>query len=435
MLTTKQIEELHHNGRDRLVADISGLFLRIRPSSKSWAFLYTHPTSGKQVRISFGTYPKVQPTTARQLARDAFQLIAVGKDPKSEKLEKREAARLRDLASFEQVARDWHKHATATHEWTAGYSHRVLRMMELHAFPRLGKLPIGLITTTDVLDTLQAVSSSGTRETAVRLRESIQRTYRHAVTRNVLLPTENFMAKGVADFTLPAPRVKHMAAILDPVKLGQLLRDLDAYRGSVITKTALQLMPMIFQRPGQVRQMLWEQLDLDAAIWSCPGIQVKQTKTRRAQGGGADHIVPLPYQAVEILKGLHNVTGPSGPVFRSISRRSEKSRFMSDNTVNAAIRSLGYCTQGEITGHGFRATARTLIRERLGFDVEVIERHLAHESKEELGSAYDRAQFDEQRRQMIQVWADYLDQLKSKGEQSRQTQSDDIVAASMLDAT
>ncbi len=183
--------------------------------------------------------------------------------------------------------------------------------MELHAFPRLGKLPIGLITTTDVLDTLQVVSSSGTRETAIRLRESIQRTYRHAVTRNVLLPTENFMAKGVADFTLPAPRVKHMAAILDPVKLGQLLRDLDAYRGSAITKAALQLMPLIFQRPGQVRQMLWEQLDLTAAIWRCPGIQVKQTKTRHAQGGGADHIVPLPYQAVEIIKSLQNITGPT----------------------------------------------------------------------------------------------------------------------------
>src|SRR5690606_14486427 len=181
--------------------------------------------------------------------------------------------------------------------------------------------------------------------TAIRLRESIQRTYRHAVTRNVLLPTENFMAKGVADFTLPAPRVKHMAAILDPVKLGQLLRDLDAYRGSAITRAALQLMPLIFQRPGQVRQMLWEQLDLDAAVWNCPGIQVKQTKTRRAQGGGADHIVPLPYQAVEILKGLQNITGPTGPVFRSISRRSEKSRFMSTTwNRSATIMALGkYC--------------------------------------------------------------------------------------------
>ncbi|CAK7047295.1 MAG: Prophage integrase IntA [Kerstersia gyiorum] len=416
MLTIKQIDELGHDGRDRLVADIPGLFLRVRPSGKSWTFLYTNPASGKQTRISFGSYPKVQPATARQLTRDAFQLIAIGKDPKSEKLEKRQAARLRDLASFEQVARDWHKHATATHEWTAGYSHRVLRMMELHAFPRLGKLPIGLITTTDVLDTLQAVSASGTRETAIRLRESIQRTYRHAVTRNVLLPTENFMAKGVADFTLPAPRVKHMAAILDPQKLGQLLRDLDAYRGSAITKAALKLMPLIFQRPGQVRQMLWEQLDLAGAVWRCPGAQVKQTKSRRALGGGADHIVPLPYQAVDILKDLHRLTGPSGPVFRSISRRSESSRFMSDNTVNAALRSLGYNTQDEITGHGFRATARTLIRERLGFDVEVIERHLAHESKEELGSAYDRAQFAEQRRQMVQAWADYLDQLKGNRE-------------------
>ncbi|MCR4158007.1 tyrosine-type recombinase/integrase [Kerstersia gyiorum] len=416
MLSIKQIDELGHEGRDRLVADIPGLFLRVRPSGKSWTFLYTSPLSGKQARISFGSYPKVQPATARQLTRDAFQLLAIGKDPKSEKLEKRQAARLRDLASFEQVARDWHKHATATHEWTAGYSHRVLRMMELHAFPRLGKLPIGLITTTDVLDTLQAVSASGTRETAIRLRESIQRTYRHAVTRNVLLPTENFMAKGVADFTLPAPRVKHMAAILDPQKLGQLLRDLDAYRGSAITKAALKLMPLIFQRPGQVRQMLWEQLDLAGAVWRCPGSQVKQTKARRALGGGADHIVPLPYQAVDILKSLHRVTGPSGPVFRSISRRSESSRFMSDNTVNAALRSLGYNTQDEITGHGFRATARTLIRERLGFDVEVIERHLAHESKEELGSAYDRAQFAEQRRQMVQAWADYLDQLKGQRE-------------------
>src|SRR3546814_19349101 len=125
MLSIKQIDEFAHQGRDRLVADIPGLFLRIRPSGKSWAFLYTNPTSGKQARISFGTYPKVQPATARQLARHAFQLIAVGKDPRSEKLEKREAARLRDLASFEQIAPDWHTPATATHEWNAGYGHSI----------------------------------------------------------------------------------------------------------------------------------------------------------------------------------------------------------------------------------------------------------------------------------------------------------------------
>lgn len=413
MLTAKKVELATSAGPERLLSDGHGLYLRVRPEGKSWLFKYTLPGAGKPDKMSLGTWPKVTLLTARKVAAENRQLLAAGKDPKAERIERQEQARVRSLANFEAVARAWHAHASGLEEWGEQYSFKILRMLELHAFPKLGKLPIGLITLPVMLDTLMAVAKakSGTRETASRLRDVIRRIYAFAVTQGVLLPVENFMAPGVADLKLPKPRKKHRAALLDPARVGQLMRDMQAYGGHIIVCTLMRLMPLVFQRPRQVRLMDWEQLDLDAGTWNCPPELMKLTSARKALGGGGVHVVPLPRQAVALLRALLPVTGPSGPVFKSLSRRSEKTRYISDNTVNAALRAMGYSTQDDITGHGFRAMARTLIRERLGYDPDVIEAHLAHASKEELGAAYDRATFLAQRTMMVQAWADYLDEL------------------------
>lgn len=410
-LTTRVCDAVAPSDKERLLSDGYGLYLRVRPdAAKTWLFVFTSP-GGTRRKQAFGPYPTVSLVKARELANDARMLLAAGKDPQAEKIVKRATARKRDLSTFEVIGRAWHKHAQATHEWSESYSSKILRMLELHAFPSLGRYALGLILQAEILDVLHRVAKAGTRETATRLREKIQLIYAYAVTQGVIAPAENFMAPGVANFKLPTPRRRHHAALLDPPRIGQLLRDCHAYTGHFITRCALQLMPLLFQRPGQVRKMEWSQLNLDTGIWRCPPEIMKMTNARRLAGDIEDHIVPLPAQAVAILRDLYSLTGPTGPVFKSVSRRSEKSRFISDNTINAALRAMGYDTQKDITGHGFRAMARSLIRERLGWDKEVIERHLAHGSSEELGEAYDRTRFIDQRRQMVQAWADYLDEL------------------------
>lgn len=271
-------------------------------------------------------------------------------------------------------------------------------MLEIHAFRKIGRIPIGLLTPTDISELLMSVAVA-TKETAGELRAVIARTYRHAVTKEVLLASENFMAPGAADMTLPRHVVKSHAAKLTTVQVGQLMRDLKAYKGHVITVGCLQLMPLLFQRPGQLRQMKWDQMHLEDGLWVCPPSIMKMSRLAKESEHTEDHLVPLPTQAVAILRKLRMVTGPDGYVFRSPTRRSEKTKTISENTVNAALRSMGWDTQKQITGHGFRALARTLIKQELNWDKEEIERHLAHASDEELGGV------------MVQRWADYLDRL------------------------
>lgn len=414
-LTDRQCAACAPGDREYLLGDGGGLSLRVRPDgSKGWIFRYRNE-AGKAVKLGLGLYPKVGLAAAREKANDKRKLHDAGKDPKREKIEKSIVARKRRLDTFEKVARAWHRHATVVHEWSESYSHKQLRMLERHAIDDLGNNPIGLIDQIEVYAVLEKVSLAGTRETAIRLRESLQRIYRYAVTQGVLTVAENFMAPQVADFKLPAPRVHHHASLRDPAKVGQLMRDLRAYRGHFVTQCMLQVMPMLFQRPGQVRFMEWDQIDFEAGLWTCPPAIMKMTKAAKESEDAEPHIVPLPRQVLAILADLYRLTGHSGPVFKSVSRRSRKdgsySRYICENTVNAALRSMGYDTQKQITGHGYRSMARTMLKERLGWDKEVIERHLAHTSDEELGEAYDRTRFIEQRREMVQAWADYLDQL------------------------
>ncbi len=413
-LTVKTVEAAKPADKEYMLPDGDRLYLRIQPrGSKSWLFLYSD-IAGRRVKLTLGAYPAMSLAAARTAAEQQRLNLLAGKDPRQVMRAAHQEARRHALATFEKVAREWHAHAKQIHEWSEDYSQKILRQLELHAFPRLGRHPIGSLDRLDVLQCLEAVSLAGTRETAIRLRESLQRVFARAVTLGLLEPGQNYMAKGVADFKLRSPIVKHYATILEPGKIGQLLRDIRGYKGHYIVCCALRIMPYVFQRPGQIRKMEWEQLDLDAGIWICPPRMMKAREAHKNSGRVPPHAVPLPTQVVDILRQLHTVTGPRGPVFKSVSRRRGKSgysRYIADNTMNSALRALGYDTQTDITGHGFRAMARTLIRERLGWDREMIEKHLAHVSDEDLGEAYDRTRFIEQRHEMAQAWADYLDSL------------------------
>lgn len=399
-----------------LLGDGGGLHLRIRPGGergkKSWLFKYTN-SAGEKKKLGLGVYPDVGLAQAREAALGMRQLVSAGKDPKVDKAEKRIAARKRSLDTFEKMARQWHRHAAVVCHWSEGHSNKLLRMLEIHTFLKIGRVPIGLLTPPDINDLLMSVAMA-TKETAGELRSIVARIYRYAVTQEVLLASENFMAPGAADMTLPGHVVKSHAAKMTTMQVGQLMRDLRAYKGHVITVSCLRLMPLVFQRPGQVRQMRWDQLRLDEALWICPPSIMKLKRLAKESEHTEAHIVPLPTQAVEILRELYRITGPDGYVFKSPARRSEATKTISENTVNAALRSMGYDTQKQITGHGFRALARTLIKQELKWDKEEIERHLAHASDEELGDAYDRAKYVESRKKMVQAWADYLDELAAK---------------------
>lgn len=393
--------------KEYLLADGEGLYLRIRPTSKVWVYRYTD--AGKEAKLSLGRYPAVPLAAARKKARAEAEMRAAGVDPRLARREEAERSRLARLNTFELTARAWLAQARKDRQWSAGYAEKVMRHLELHIFPWIGGHAMETVAPTELVRCLHRIKDRGHLETAQRVREAVVHVYQYAVDLGVLDPARNFVNSRTGG--LPAPRSRHYAAITDPEELGRLLRDIAAYKGNVVTRAALRLAPMLFQRPGQLRLAHWEDIDLEGKLWRCPPEKMKMREWQKRDSRTPAHLVPLPRQALDVLRDLLPLTGPTGPVFRSMAKRSEATRYMSDNTVNAALRTLGYDTQEQITGHGFRATARTLVRELLGWDREVIERHLAHVSDEELGGSYDRATHLEQRRQMVQMWADLLDDL------------------------
>jgi integrase len=406
-LNELQIKAAPPRDREYLLADGEGLYLRVRPTGKVWVYRYKQ--LGKEAKLSLGQYPVVSLAAARKKARGEAERRSEGIDPREARREAEERERVSRLNTFELTARAWHAQAKKDREWSDGYAEKVLRHLELHIFPWIGALAMDTIAPTEVVRCLHRIKERGNLETAQRVREAVQHTFQYAVDVGTLDPARNFVSSRTGG--LPPPRSRHYAAITDPQKLGQLLRDMRAYNGNIITRAALQLSPLLFQRPGQLRMAHWEDVDLDQALWRCPPEKMKLREWKKRDIRTPVHLVPLPTQAVEILRDIFPLTGPNGPIFRSMAKRSEKTRYMSDNTVNSALRTLGYDTKEQITGHGFRATARTLIRELLGWDREVIERHLAHVSDEELGGSYDRTTHLNQRCRMIQLWADLLDDL------------------------
>jgi integrase len=408
-LNELQIKAAAPRDKEYLLADGEGLYLRVRPTGKVWVYRYTW--HGKAAKLSLGRYPVVTLAAARKKARAEAEKRSDGVDPREARRVAAERERVAHLNTFERMSRVWHAQAQKDREWSASYAQKVMRHLELHVFPWIGALAMETIAPTEVVRCLHRIKERGNLETAQRVREAVQHVFQYAVDVGALDPSRNFVSSRTGG--RPPPRARHYAAITDPQKLGQLLRDMRAYNGNVVTRAALLLSPLLFQRPGQLRLAHWEDVDLEQALWRCPPEKMKLREWKKRDPRTPAHLVPLPTQAVAILRDIFPLTGPTGPIFRSMAKRSEKTRYMSDNTVNSALRTLGYDTKEQITGHGFRATARTLIRELLGWDREVIERHLAHVSDEELGGSYDRTTHLEQRYRMIQVWADLLDALEA----------------------
>lgn len=377
----------------------------------AWRLDYTYEC--RRRTLSLGTYPKVGLAEARQLARNAWSLLAQGLDPMQERQRAQQETQkqqenvrrakegLPALGSFEEVARRWFD--VKRGQWMESYSSKVIRRLELHAFPRFGHLSMSAITPQTILEACRAVERNDTLETAHRLREHCARVFRFAIAEGMDLRDP---CADIRD-ALKHPPVKHHAAITRPEPLAALLRDIDRYSGSFVVRCALRLAPMLMLRPGELRQSLWDEIDLDNGLFYVPSHRLKRTKYEKENG--EPHLVPLPRQAVAILEDLFKQTGHTGRVFPCEGR---KGRFLSDNTLNSALRSLGYGAE-TVTAHGFRATARTLVVEILEFPEAVVEMQLDHAVKDINGRAYNRTEFVLKRIEMMQAWADYLDELKS----------------------
>lgn len=392
-LTQKALEAAIRKRDRRKVYDERGMYLEVPASpaaSPRWRLKYR--VAGREKLLALGLYPEVSLAEARERREDARRLLAQGIDPSAH----RKATRSAEADTFEAVAREWHaKHATT---WAASHASRVLARLERFVFPYLGRQPVGSVKAADVLAVLQRVEKRGTIETAHRVKWLCGQVLRYAVATG---RAERDCTSDLRGALTPTT-AKHFAAVTDAPKLAELLRALEGYQGQPMTGWALRLAPLVFVRPGELRHAEWSEIDLEAGAWVIPAAKMKM---------GRDHVVPLSSQAIAILREAHALTGSGRFVFPSLRTST---RPMSENTVNAALRRLGYSSD-EATGHGFRATARTMLAEVLGYRAELIEHQLAHAVRDPLGRAYNRAQFLEERRTMMQAWADYLDGLKAGG--------------------
>ncbi|MBU1665949.1 MAG: integrase arm-type DNA-binding domain-containing protein [Gammaproteobacteria bacterium] len=371
--------------------DSGGLYLEVSPGGGKWWRL-KYRVDGKEKRLSLGVYPDVNLKEARERRDASRKLLSQGVDPG--KLRKATKAMRADQVanSFEAVAREWYlKHRDV---WATGHSEKIISRLERDVFPWLGGMPITDISARDVLEILRRIEARGALDTAHRARGTISQIIRYAIATGRAERDPCPDLRGA----LPPAKETNFPSITDPEQVGELLRALDAFRGTFVVHCALHLSPLLFVRPGELRKAEWSAIDLDKAEWR---YIVSKTKT--------DHSVPLSTQSVRILRDLHAMTGRGRYVFPGRNADTP----MSEATVNAALRRLGYDTKTEITGHGFRAMARTILHEVLHVRPEIIEHQLAHKVPDILGTAYNRTKFIKERRVMMQQWADYLEELKS----------------------
>lgn len=374
------------------MADGGGLFLLVQPNgSKYWRLAYRY--QAKQKLLALGVYPDVSISLARERRDDARKLLAQGIDPSETKKATKAATTDKAANSFEVVAREW----WASHMATKADTHKdkVLRRFELYVFPWLGSKPIADITAPQVLEVIKRIEKLGILETAHRALQTSGQVFRYAVQTGRTVRDVTADLKGA----LPPTTVKHMAAFTDAKDVAELLRAIEGFKGTFTVQCALRIAPLLFVRPSELRTAKWADINLDAGEWR---YTVSKTKT--------DHLVPLSRQAVEILRELHPLSGHGQYVFMG---GHSPLKPMSESAVNAALKRMGYDTKTQITGHGFRAMARTILHERLNIDPHIIEHQLAHKVPDALGAAYNRTKFIEQRRAMMQQWADYLDELKA----------------------
>lgn len=381
------------------MTDGDGLYLLIHPNGGKW-WRFDYRFDGKRKTLSMGVYPEVSLRDARDRRDDARRKIANQIDPGEHRKANKNARADAVANSFETVAREWFTKMLST--WTPDHADKIIKRLERDVFPWIGDKPIADLTAPAVLTTIRRIEARGRLETAHRALQNCGQVFRYAVAtgRAERDPTSDLRG------ALPPTREKHMAAITDPVEVGALLRAIDAFRGTLIVQSALKLSALVFVRPGELRQAEWAEIDLDKGEWNIPASRMKGWARK---GITTPHLVPLAPQAVAILRDLQPLTGRGQFVF---SGRDPK-KCMSNAAVNAALRRMGYDTKTEMTGHGFRAMARTILHEELGIDREAIEHQLAHAVPDTLGTAYNRTKFIKERRTMMQRWADYLDKLKA----------------------
>lgn len=389
-LTDVAVRNAKPSSKTVRLRDERGLYLEISPrGGKWWRLRYTF--QGKENMLSLGVYPDISLKEARQRRDDARKLVANGINPTQVRKDQKAEA-IEDSNTFEKVAREWFAKFRLT--WTASHGDRIMRRFEKDIFPWIGARPIKDILAPELLTTVRRIEARGAIETAHRALQNCGQVFRYAV------------ASGFADRdisgdlrgAIPPSKEKHHASVTDPKEVAALLRTIETYQGSFITMCALRLAPLTFVRPGELRHAEWEEINMDTAEWRIPGAKMKMRQ---------QHIVPLAKQAVRILQDLHPLTGSGRYLFPSIRTAT---RPMSENTVNGALRRLGYA-KDEMTGHGFRSMASTLLNEQ-GWNRDAIERQLAHAERNSIRAAYNFAEFLPERRKMMQGWADYLDKLR-----------------------
>ena len=394
-LTQLQVKNAKIINKPLKVSDGGGLFLLVKSSnpkdSKYWRLAYRF--AGKQKTLALGVYPAVSLALARDRRDKARSLLVNGIDPSNTKKAKKIAIRAMEENSFEIVAREWFM--GRRHNWKENHSSKIITRLEKDIFPWLGTCPVGEITAPELLIAIRRIESRGALETAHRTLSYCGQIFRYSIA------TGRATRDTAADLrgALPPVKEKHHASITDPKLIGKLLHNIDGYQGSFVTRCALQISPLVFLRPGELRKTEWVEIDLDKAEWRIPAARMKMN---------AVHIVPLASQTIAILREIHPLTGLGKYIFPGARTDS---RPMSENAVLGALRRMGYSNE-EMTGHGFRSMASTLLNE-LGFNRDAIERQLAHAERDSVRAAYNYAEYLPERKKMMQQWADYLDQLKA----------------------
>ncbi|MBU2571193.1 MAG: tyrosine-type recombinase/integrase [Gammaproteobacteria bacterium] len=387
LLTDPAIKNAKPTDKAFKLSDEKGLYVLVKPNGSKY-FRFDYRYAGKRKTLALGVYPETSLKSARNKLHDARRQLDEGIDPGA----KQKAENRALLQNFERVSRDWSK--SIEHTIKPITHKKRIRRFEMHLFPKLGPMPLVDIKAPDIYSTLKPLIESGQLETAHRARADISSVFAYGIAHGI---TDYDPAQPVAK-QIPAFKVEHRAAITDPRQLSKLLRDIYGYEGSLITQCALKISALLFQRPGEIRQMRWADIDLDAEEW-----RYLVTKTE------VQHIVPLSRQAVEILSSIKLITGTQEYVFTT-----RPGRPLSENTVNQALKTLGYDGK-TMTAHGFRSVASTILNE-LGFSPDAIERQLCHMPRDNVRAAYNRAQYLPERVKMMQSWADHLDGLRNGAE-------------------
>lgn len=391
-LTTAQIRALKSNEKPFKVADGKGLYIEVFPNgSKLWRWKYRY--GGKEKRLALGSFPEVGVAEARRKRDDERAKLHLGVDPALERKRARLAAKSGASNTFADVANEYINKMEAEGRAAATLNKAKWFLSLLQ--PAIGVMPIGEIDAPLLLAPLKRLEDKGNLETAKKVLSFAGRVFRYAIATGRAKANPADHLKGA----LTAPKAKHFAAILEPARLGDLLRAIDAYTGSLVTRRALQIAPHVFLRPGELRQGRWDEVDLDAAIWTIPAERMKGRHT---------HTFPLSRQVVDLLRQLQSETGPDGFMFPTAH---DPRRPMSENTLNQAFRRMGF-SKDEVSAHGFRATASSLLNETGEWNPDAIERALAHKGSDAVRAAYHRGQHWAERVQMAQWWSDYLDGLK-----------------------